>query len=68
LSHVRLEIELDETSERVVILLDDRFRMTAVQDRDGQILFRNFDQVIDDPLHTALKQTATSLLRLLQPA
>lgn len=59
---MRLEIELDEISERMVLRLDDQFRLTATLGQGREIHYRNFDQVLDETTHQVLRSLAAVLL------
>lgn len=59
-----LHIELDEEAEVVHILVDDHLSLRAEKRAPFHIVYRNFDALIDDPLHLAVKNLAGSLLNL----
>lgn len=59
-----LHIELDEDAEIVHIIVDDHLVLRAERRGVNQIIYRNFDALVDDQIHDTVKDIATSLLNL----
>jgi len=59
-----LHIELDEEAEIAHILVDDHLALTAEKRTATQIVFKNFDALVDDRVYTCMKGIASSLLNL----
>jgi len=59
-----LQIELDEAAETVHLVVDDQLVLNAHRRSPTHIVFRNFDALVDDRIHDAVKAIATTLLDL----
>lgn len=59
-----LTIDLNEEAEIVHILMDDHLSLRAEKLGPGHIAFHNFDALVDDEVHRAVKDVAIALLRL----
>lgn len=59
-----IHVELDEEAEIVHLLVDDHLSLTAERRTPEQIVYRNFDALIDEQLHDAVKAVAIAVLGL----
>lgn len=59
-----LHIELDEEAEKVHLLVDNHLVLSAEKRTPTHIIYRNFDALVDDQAHEAVKKVAAALLDL----
>ena len=59
-----LHIELDEDAETVHLLVDDHLVLSAEKRTPAHFVYKNFDALVDDQVHEAVKKIAAVLLDL----
>lgn len=59
-----LYLSLNEDAEQLDLIVDDHLILRAEKMSPTHIIYRNFDAVVDDRLHDALREVAQALLGL----
>lgn len=59
-----IHIELKEDADTVHMIVDNHLVLHAEKRSPSQIIYRNFDALVDDKLFTTVKGIAASLLNL----